>query len=154
MYVSASQGHHEAQFELAALLHLGMGVEKNNEQSFIWAKKSAEAGNKKAERFLAHCYQIGIGVRPDAAQAKSWTVKASNKDPEPELPQTGEQALSSLIHIVLTTICANPTAGHEGRVGTYVSRGMSEGQAEQSARQGESETASMCRALQRPSALP
>jgi hypothetical protein len=144
MYVSASQGHHEAQLELAMFLHLGMGVEKDNEQSFIWVKKSAEAGNKRAQRFLAHCYQLGIGVRPDPALAKSWTAKANNGEPEPELPQTGEQALLGLVHMVMSTVCANPTAGHESSVSTYVSRGMSEGKAQQAAREDESETAFLC----------
>ena len=150
MYVSASQGHHEAALELAMFLHLGTGVQKDNDQAFVWVKKSAEAGNKRAQRFLAHCYQLGIGVRPDPAVAQSWIAKANDREPEPELPQTSEQALMGLLHTYLSTVCANPASGRESRVATYVSRGMSEGKAQQAAREDESETAFLCQGAQHP----
>ena len=145
MYVSASQGHHQAQFELGAFLHLGIGVERDDKQSFLWLSRSAEQGNKRAQSLLAHYYKAGIGIAPSAASAKSWTAKANDGQAEPEPPKTTEQQFMGLIQTVVTTVCGNIGGGHTDRVSEYERRGMSSGQAEQAARDNEAETSLFCR---------
>jgi TPR repeat protein len=145
MYVAAAQGHHQAQFELGGFLHLGIGVERDDKQSFLWISRSAGQGNKHAQSLLAHYYEAGIGTGQSAPLAKSWFGKAKDGQPEPELPETTEQQLAGLIQTVVTTVCGNVGAGHDGRVGELTRRGMSESQANRVASDEEGETAYFCR---------
>ena len=100
MYIAASQGHHEAQLDLSVFFHLGLGLAVDDKQSFLWLKTSASQGNKRAQSYLAHYYKTGIGVAKNAALAEAWSVRAKDGAPEPDLPETPEQAVMGLIHTV------------------------------------------------------
>lgn len=54
----------------------GLGVEKDEWQSYEWYRKSAEAGDAEAMRLLGLCYEHGTGVEKDEAQAQYWKQKA------------------------------------------------------------------------------
>ncbi len=144
IYVAASQGHHEAQRELAVFLHLGLGVEKNDGQSFAWMQRSATAGNKAAQSLLARYYDKGIGVTTDPVQARLWMGRAKDGTPEPDLPETPEQAIVGLVKMVQTAVCSGLGGPNDARIAMYKGRGMSEAEAQRASRDDDFDTSLLC----------
>jgi TPR repeat protein len=144
MYVSASQGHHEAELDLALFLRVGTGMQKDYEQSFIWLRKSADHGNKNAERLIAHCYELGIGVNKDSAVANQWLDLANDHVSEPELPKTNEEVVFSIIKDYEAWVCATPTYDtHQRLVADYEAR-MGHNKAETRVMEEEAEEGFVC----------
>ncbi|TSA32664.1 MAG: hypothetical protein D4R65_09080 [Verrucomicrobiaceae bacterium] len=75
----AQSGNADAQY--VAFLHntLGIGVEKNPSQGFLWLQKSAAGGNANAQVNLAFTYLAGVnaGVQKDPTAARQWAGKAA-----------------------------------------------------------------------------
>ena len=142
LYVSASQGHSEAQMDLGLALHFGEGVKRDYEQSFLWFKKSAEQGWVLAERALARCYESGIGVPKDAALARSWNEKSNRPGAQMGQVEREEQDANRFISAFGNLLSGNGVS-REDRVAGYRSRGMNNSDAEKNAREDEAGAAFM-----------
>jgi TPR repeat protein len=147
LYLSAAQGHHEAQFELALALHFGKGVQKDDGLSFRWMKQAAEQSNNRAQQYLSKYYELGIGVPVDAAQARAWMARANRHEEEPELPQTDQQILAAGIRAFEQRICT-PTPGlFNDRYDWYRSQGMDETKAKERAHSDVDAELNLCAAM-------
>ncbi|MCW8899605.1 MAG: sel1 repeat family protein [Gammaproteobacteria bacterium] len=71
-------GHVQAQYLLATQYDLGLGVKRNENLSFHWYKKAAEAGIGIAQHNLAVAYAQGNGVDADLTKAIAWWERAAN----------------------------------------------------------------------------
>ena len=79
----AENGHVQAQYLLATLYDVGLGIKKNELLSFYWYKKAAKAGIGAAQHNLAVAYAQGNGVDTDLQKAITWwerAAKAGNTD--------------------------------------------------------------------------
>ena len=79
----AENGHVQAQYLLATLYDIGLGIKKNELLSFYWYKKAAKAGIGIAQHNLAVAYAQGNGVNADVLKAITWwerAAKAGNTD--------------------------------------------------------------------------
>jgi len=82
---AASAGNAEAQFNIALYFSQGRyGYAKNPEQSFAWAKRSADQGFAQAQRFVGACYEFGVGVGENTSEAAVWYGKAAAQGLEKE----------------------------------------------------------------------
>ena len=73
----ASQGHAEAQFNIALMYHSGSGVPIDEQEAIKWYQKSAENGYHKAQEYLAAGYAHGwFGLNADPEKAVYWEMKA------------------------------------------------------------------------------
>ncbi len=123
LYLSASQRHHEAQRQLALLLHFGTGVKQDDEQSFLWLKKSADQGNKKAELLLSEYYRRGIGVPKNNTLAQAALGRANSPVPEPLLPAAQGEQRAAVIGFFEQAVCGGAEAlsdQHDSRVQAYL----------------------------------
>ncbi len=73
----ASQGNAKSQYELGLMYELGMGIQKNLSQAFVWYQKSADQGYAKAQYNLGIFYALAKGVNKDIKQSKHWIRKAN-----------------------------------------------------------------------------
>jgi len=73
----ANQGNAKAQYKLALMYELGMGIEKNLSQAFAWYQKSANQDYAKAQYNLGIFYALAKGVDKDIIQSKHWIRKAN-----------------------------------------------------------------------------
>jgi TPR repeat protein len=142
LYVSASQGHSEAQMDLGLALHFGKGVKQDDAQSFQWFKRSAEQGWVLAERALAQCYELGVGTPKNQGLAKSWFDKSAHQATQTGQIEKEKQDAQRFV-TALGGILSGSGVSHDDRVAGYRSRGASSSDAEKSARQDESEAAFM-----------
>jgi len=69
---AATQGHLQAQTELARMYRTGDGVEQNDAEMVRWYGAAAEQGDVGAQLFLADSYAYGYGVEPDYVQSYMW----------------------------------------------------------------------------------
>lgn len=53
----------EAEYEVAKRYQDGIGVEKNEEQAFVWYSKAAEQDYEKSQYQLGECYYHGTGIK-------------------------------------------------------------------------------------------
>ena len=67
----ASQGHKDAQYQLAALYRAGQGVTKDHSVAAHWYKKAADQGHVKAQYNLGVLYEHGWGVDKNTGQARN-----------------------------------------------------------------------------------
>lgn len=74
---SANNDDANAQYQLALMYDLGLGVDKDLSQAFIWYQKSAQQNYPKAQYNLGVAYALGKGVKKDIGLAKSWVKKAN-----------------------------------------------------------------------------
>lgn len=75
---AANAGYAEAQFNLALYYSQGRyGFPKDQNQSFAWAKRSADQGFAQAQRYVGACYEFGVGVNENPAEAAVWYNKAA-----------------------------------------------------------------------------
>ncbi len=78
--IGAERNHGGAQYNLARLYELGIGVEKNLTESIILYHKSAEQGNANAQSSLAYHYRNGDGVAKDYDEAINWFIKSAKRE--------------------------------------------------------------------------
>ncbi|KAI6779068.1 uncharacterized protein J7T54_008286 [Emericellopsis cladophorae] len=80
---AAEQGHAAAMMGLCAWYMVGSDVlEKDEEEAFEWARRSAELGYVKAQYALGYFTEMGIGCRRDILEANVWYVKAADAGDE------------------------------------------------------------------------
>jgi len=64
----ANQGNAKSQYKLGLMHELGMGIEKDLSQAFVWYQKSADLGI---------FYALSKGVEKNIEQSKYWIRKAN-----------------------------------------------------------------------------
>lgn len=74
---SANLGNHIGQYNMAYYYRAGQGVEIDPQESFRWAKLSAEQGYAHGMRELGMDYLLGHGTEVDYDQAKHYLEKAA-----------------------------------------------------------------------------
>jgi TPR repeat protein len=110
LILAASQGHAQAQMQVAQSLQLGRGVTKNDQQAFHWIQLAAKAKHPEAEIALGQCYLNGQGVPKDenlAIQYFSACAKDGNNEAMYQLariflthgPHFRPDEAQSLLHI-------------------------------------------------------
>jgi TPR repeat protein len=78
---AAERGHPGAQYYLAMIYELGLGVPKDVAAAMDLYRQSATNGFTKAAAVLGHYYSDGVQVRPDYAEAFVWySVAAAGGD--------------------------------------------------------------------------
>jgi TPR repeat protein len=75
---SAESGNIIAQNRLALNYELGIGVQRDLEQSFFWYLKSAESGNVSAQFNVSIAYEEAEGTHMDLEKSLFWAEKAAN----------------------------------------------------------------------------
>ena len=73
----ANQGDAKSQYGLGLMYELGLGIEKNLSQAFVWYQKSAEQNYAKAQYNLGIFYALSKGVEKNIEQSKYWIRKAN-----------------------------------------------------------------------------
>ncbi len=73
----ADQGDPESQFQLATLLHQGLGTERDHAAAAAWYRRAGQRGFAEAQYSLGNMYLMGEGVEQDDAQATAWYEKAA-----------------------------------------------------------------------------
>ncbi|KAK3330223.1 hypothetical protein B0H66DRAFT_51119 [Apodospora peruviana] len=77
---AAERGHAAAMMGLCAWYMVGAEpiLEKDEEEAYEWARRSAELGNVKAQYAVGYFTEMGIGCRRDILEANVWYVKAAD----------------------------------------------------------------------------
>jgi len=77
LYIAGIQGRPEAALALGLFYRLGIGVKKDDVQSFIWVRRAADADINEAEELLAEYYEQGIGTKKslELAQVRRKQIK-------------------------------------------------------------------------------
>jgi len=68
----AKQGHVEAQFNMAVMYHMGLGVSHDDIKVVKWYRLAAEQGHAYAQNGLGLMYARGEGVEQDYSEAVKW----------------------------------------------------------------------------------
>jgi len=76
---AAEQGNADAQQLLGSMYMLGLGVENDEVQAFMWLRKAAEQGNAAAQLGLGTAYAHGHGVAKNDVQAVIWWSKSAEQ---------------------------------------------------------------------------
>ncbi|XCP83629.1 tetratricopeptide repeat protein [Roseburia hominis] len=76
----AKKGYPLAECQIGWFYYSGLGVERNENEAFLWTKRAAEHGDRDAQNNLGEFYEEGIGTEKDLEQAKAWYVKAAQND--------------------------------------------------------------------------
>jgi TPR repeat protein len=81
---AAERGHAAAMMGLCAWYMVGAPpiLEKDEEEAYEWARRSAELGFVKAEYAVGYFTEMGIGCRRDILEANVWYVKAADAGDE------------------------------------------------------------------------
>ncbi|KAK3496641.1 uncharacterized protein B0T23DRAFT_60717 [Neurospora hispaniola] len=81
---AAERGHPAAMMGLCAWYLVGADpiLEKDEEEAYEWAKRSAELGYVKAQYAVGYFTEMGIGCRRDILEANLWYVKAAEAGDE------------------------------------------------------------------------
>jgi len=79
LILAASQGHTEAQMQVARSLQLGRGTAKSDEQAFHWIQLAAKGNHPQAQVALGQCYLEGKGVAKDESMAISWFTDCAQR---------------------------------------------------------------------------
>ena len=77
---AATEGHANAQAQLAMLYARGHGLRRDYEQAAYWFRLSADQGTIEAMTNLGWMYEYGNGVELDVVQAVYWYQKAADLD--------------------------------------------------------------------------
>jgi hypothetical protein len=80
----AEQGSSDAQFHLAVMYDLGLGIPQDYAESFQWYRKAAEQGLADAQNNLGVVYECGLSVPKDSVLAYKWYTLASSRFPSSE----------------------------------------------------------------------
>ncbi len=73
----AARGDAEAQYQLATLYRMGLGVAADNAQALQWYQRAASQNHVAAQYLLATMYEKGLGTATDSAQALTWYRRAA-----------------------------------------------------------------------------
>lgn len=76
---AAAEGDPSAQFEVAARLAEGKGIDQNFKAAIQWYQRSASHGFAQAQYRLGTHYERGLGVDKDAARARIWYMRAAEQ---------------------------------------------------------------------------
>ncbi|KAI0013467.1 HCP-like protein [Xylariaceae sp. FL0662B] len=81
---AAERGHAAAMMGLCAWYMVGADpiLEKDEEEAYEWARRSAELGFVKAQYAVGYFTEMGIGCRRDILEANVWYVKAAEAGDE------------------------------------------------------------------------
>ncbi|KAL2269947.1 hypothetical protein VTJ83DRAFT_2131 [Remersonia thermophila] len=81
---AAERGHAAAMMGLCAWYMVGAEpvLEKDEEEAYEWARRSAELGYVKAQYAVGYFTEMGIGCRRDILEANVWYVKAADAGDE------------------------------------------------------------------------
>ncbi|KAL2107430.1 hypothetical protein VUR80DRAFT_5259 [Thermomyces stellatus] len=81
---AAEKGHPAAMMGLCAWYMVGAEpiLEKDEEEAYEWARRSAELGYIKAQYTVGYFTEMGIGCRRDVLEANAWYVKAADAGDE------------------------------------------------------------------------
>lgn len=81
---AAERGHAAAMMGLCAWYMVGADpiMEKDEEEAYEWARRSAELGFVKAQYAVGYFTEMGIGCRRDILEANVWYVKAADAGDE------------------------------------------------------------------------
>ncbi|QPG99355.1 hypothetical protein C2857_001566 [Epichloe festucae Fl1] len=81
---AAERGHSAAMMGLCAWYMVGAPpiLEKDEEEAYEWARRSAELGFVKAQYAVGYFTEMGIGCRRDILEANVWYVKAADAGDE------------------------------------------------------------------------
>ncbi|KAI1082775.1 HCP-like protein [Whalleya microplaca] len=81
---AADRGHAAAMMGLCAWYMVGAEpiLEKDEEEAYEWARRSAELGFVKAQYAVGYFTEMGIGCRRDILEANVWYVKAAEAGDE------------------------------------------------------------------------
>ncbi|KAI0409462.1 HCP-like protein [Xylaria palmicola] len=81
---AAEHGHAAAMMGLCAWYLVGADaiLEKDEEEAYEWARRSAELGFVKAQYAVGYFTEMGIGCRRDILEANVWYVKAADAGDE------------------------------------------------------------------------
>ncbi|KAH8675979.1 hypothetical protein BX600DRAFT_508167 [Xylariales sp. PMI_506] len=81
---AAEAGHAGAMMGLCAWYMVGAEpvLEKDEEEAYEWARRSAELGLTKAQYAVGYFTEMGIGCRRDILEANVWYVKAADAGDE------------------------------------------------------------------------
>ncbi|KAJ3580433.1 hypothetical protein NPX13_g128 [Xylaria arbuscula] len=81
---AAERGHAAAMMGLCAWYLVGADpiLEKDEEEAYEWARRSAEQGFVKAQYTVGYFTEMGIGCRRDILEANVWYVKAADAGDE------------------------------------------------------------------------
>ncbi|KAI0911809.1 HCP-like protein [Ustulina deusta] len=81
---AAERGHAAAMMGLCAWYLVGADpiLEKDEEEAYEWARRSAELGFVKAQYAVGYFTEMGIGCRRDILEANVWYVKAADAGDE------------------------------------------------------------------------
>ncbi|KAI1804086.1 HCP-like protein [Daldinia bambusicola] len=81
---AAERGHAAAMMGLCAWYMVGADpiLEKDEEEAYEWARRSAELGYTKAQYAVGYFTEMGIGCRRDILEANVWYVKAADAGDE------------------------------------------------------------------------
>lgn len=74
----ATNGHPEAQFNLALMYQRGVGVNRDPAEAGYWYEKAAASGIVEAMLNLGTLYDVGGGLGPDLNIAAQWYAKAAS----------------------------------------------------------------------------
>lgn len=85
----AKHGYAPAQFRLAMLHLVGLGVPKNGRQATYWLAKAAQQDDVGAQYMLAKLYLEGIGVAQNSTLAIRWFRRLADRGYVPALYQLG-----------------------------------------------------------------
>lgn len=77
MVAAAEGGDTQAQTRLGDIYGKGIGVQKDETQSFNWYRKAATAGHAPAQTRLGYLYSTGVGVPKDADASIAWYCEAA-----------------------------------------------------------------------------
>lgn len=82
--LAANKGHPEAMLAVCAWYLVGAepALEKDENEAYEWAKRSAEAGLTKAQYAMGYFTEMGIGCRRDPLEANVWYVRAADSGDE------------------------------------------------------------------------
>lgn len=80
----ADQGVSDAQYHLAILYDLGLGVPQDYTEAFKWYRKAGDQGYADAQNNLGVMYESGLSVPQDYVLAHMWFNLASSRFPASE----------------------------------------------------------------------
>jgi TPR repeat protein len=75
----ADAGDPRAEYDLAELYKLGLGVKQDYAEAVKWYIKAAEQGDADSELNLGYAYLTGSGIKQNEKQAAKWLEKAAEQ---------------------------------------------------------------------------
>ncbi|PKS06400.1 hypothetical protein jhhlp_007148 [Lomentospora prolificans] len=110
---AAEKGHPAAMMGLCAWYMVGAEpiLEKDEEEAYEWARRSAELGYVKAQYAVGYFTEMGIGCRRDILEANVWYVKAADAGDE-----RAKQRIATINAAIRGGQVPGATAGRSGKI--------------------------------------